>query len=265
MTANTWDALRDKFINSCILKSLNDKNSNIFDILTKEIDDHFYNLKSRNMTELKQNKAINKQKGTLFEDLVMDLILNNIILKKHHISFAWKFEDIPNHLKQHLRLWDRHGKVTKKDMGIDIVAYTRDKKWMAIQCKYIMKPIKRRVIQRAGKTVYAPWMVGHAKLSTFFALCYKTGPGKWDRRVVITNCPQVNYQGEKEKQVDISVCKGTFCKITREEWLMLVGDVGNKLNESRQENVDESTENNDEKEKLRQLRNKWLDANFFTI
>lgn len=255
------------------------KNENIFELFTQKIDDHFSSLKSTTndfssskiLTFKELKTDVNRQKGFLFEQLTLDLILSNILLNYSKVQCAWRFPTLPDRYKKLLHILDRHGKVSKKDMGIDIVAYTETGKWLAIQCKYIKKPRRPRLIEKAGKNFYAPWIVPHKTLSTFYSLCATTGPkrGQWDRRIVITNCKGVNHQGEKEKGVDISICRGTFCKITREQWELLCGYEGHTLNEetgiklSKEIPPEKSTkpprEIPPEKQELLNARNKWLD------
>ena len=53
------------------------------------------------------------------------------------------------------------------------------------------------------------------ELSTFYALCLKTGP--WERYVVMTNCDYTRQAVKTEK--DLIICKKKLQGITKEEWL----------------------------------------------
>ncbi len=215
-----------KLIVESLSESVDGKN-NTFDIFLRRFNDHFYNLRSNDMNELKHNQDINKQKGTLFEQLCKEIILENGFkrLRKYHIHYVWLFSELTKEQREFLRFKSR-GKLTKQDMGIDIVALTADNRWIAIQCKYISEPRKRFVPGRGR----IPWQVPHAKLSTFYSLCNTTGPrgGEWYKQVVITSAETVKHQGELRK-CDISICNGSFRNFKRELWENMVDVRGHML------------------------------------
>jgi superfamily II DNA or RNA helicase len=82
-----------------------------------------------------------KQKGDYFE------ILTKLFLKLHptyatKLSHVWLLKEVPAEIKKYLNLPD-------PDEGIDLVAETKDKKYWAIQCKYISdenKSLTRNII-----------------------------------------------------------------------------------------------------------------------
>ena len=75
-------------------------------------------------------------------------------------------------------------------MGIDIIV-ENDGIFQAIQCKY-----KKHT---GYKKNILTWKI----LSTFYALCLRTGP--WDKYIVMTNCEYTLRQGKKTPK-DFSIC-----------------------------------------------------------
>lgn len=182
----------------------------------RELEDYFYNLKATTISSMKINK--NKQKGSLFELLCIKLLLLKPFIQKSLslVEEAWLFKDIPSDIRTSLSL-------TKKDMGIDIVAKTVDGNWIAVQCKYRKKPEKQRY---TPKGYPIPHRVGFKDLSTFNSLAERTGPKEgWYRRVVMTNCDSINRQGRKDHE-DLSICRKTFLSFGREVWCGLLNDHG---------------------------------------
>jgi predicted helicase len=86
-------------------------------------------------------------------------------------------------------------------MGIDLVVEDKGA-FYAVQCKYK---------KFTGKPTCVSWQA----LSTFYALCMRTGP--WKKYIVMTNCNYVRHQGKKT-QADISICLNSFRGITHDEW-----------------------------------------------
>ena len=86
----------------------------------------------------------------------------------------------------------------RRDMGIDIVVHDKGS-FYAVQCKY----------------KHAEHGVSWRELSTFYALCTRTGP--WEKRIVMTNCRFVRTQGRRTS-ADVSICLGTFRALTPDQW-----------------------------------------------
>ncbi len=84
-------------------------------------------------------------------------------------------------------------------MGIDIVVHDKGS-FYAVQCKY-----KKRTEHG----------VGWKELSTFYALCMRTGP--WKGHIVMTSCRYVSRQGRKTS-ADVSICLGTLRALTSDQW-----------------------------------------------
>jgi hypothetical protein len=97
-------------------------------------------------------------------------------------------------------------------MGIDIVV-EHEGRYMAVQCKY------KKHTERKNS-------VSWTALSTFYALCLRTGP--WDKYIVMTNCDYTRHEGKKTEK-DMSLCLGTFRGISKEGWLKMCGSEGVSL------------------------------------
>ena len=88
-------------------------------------------------------------------------------------------------------------------MGIDLVIEDKNGFFSAVQCKY-----KKHLSYKKN-------VVSWKTLSTFYSLCMRSGP--WNKYIVITNCDYVRHVGKKTSK-DMSLCIGSFRKITKEEW-----------------------------------------------
>jgi hypothetical protein len=157
----------------------------------------FYDAPAHSFTDMRvrDNKKI---RGDMFEDFCVEYL-------KHVKGYdnVWLLEDVPEELLVKLRM-------QRRDVGIDLVA-EKSGRYSAIQCKY-----KK---QETSKTKIVTWKA----LSTFYALCMRTGP--WDKYIVMTNCSYVRHMGKKTPK-DVSYCLGTLRKTSKEEWLKMCGDGG---------------------------------------
>jgi predicted helicase len=175
--------------------------SNLFDAFIDECK-KWYDKPAHNFVELKtrENK---KLRGDIFEEFCV-IYLKNI--KKY--TNVWRLEDVPEDILKFLNL-------QRRDMGIDIIA-EKNGKYIAVQCKYKKPTLKK---------TYVSWKT----LSTFYALCMRSGP--WDSYIVMTNCNYVTYVGKKTEK-DISICLHSFQNITKEEWISMCDIEGNIINEN---------------------------------
>jgi hypothetical protein len=98
-------------------------------------------------------------------------------------------------------------------VGIDLVARHKGK-YIAVQCKY-----KK---QETAKLKIVTWKA----LSTFYALCMRTGP--WEKFVVMTNCAYVRHMGKKTPK-DLSICLRKLQGVSKEDWLKMCGVTGHVL------------------------------------
>jgi len=188
-----------------ILHSLSKSNVNVFDEVITAIEYEFHKPVT-NIQEMKfrQDK---KRKGDIWEAFCKDWLLatgmyiNVWLLQEYNQTFNI------NHSKQ--------------DNGIDIIAQTYIGEWYAIQCKYRSK----------GKVTWK-------SLSTFIALCERTGPvingqvsipGSWGKYIVMTNTTGVTHKLPKTAK-DKSICRKTFQNTSRDHWLRMIDkDQGYKL------------------------------------
>jgi predicted helicase len=170
------------------------KGGNSFDNFIVECQ-KWYSEPAHTLTEMRtrDNKKI---RGDIFEEFCV-LYLTQLGYK------AWRLEDVPEEILVNLGM-------KRKDMGIDIVV-ERESRYSAVQCKYKTP---------TGKKSYVTWKA----LSTFYALCMRTGP--WDSYIVMTNCDFVRHVGEKTAK-DISMCLKTFQGIPSSQWVSMCGIVGN--------------------------------------
>lgn len=157
----------------------------------------FYDAPAHSFTDMRtrDNKKI---RGDMFEDFCVQYL-------KHVKGYdnVWLLEDVPEELLVKLGM-------QRRDVGIDLVA-EKGGRYSAIQCKY-----KK---QEATKTKIVTWKA----LSTFYALCMRTGP--WDKYIVMTNCAYVRHMGKKTPK-DLSYCLGTLRKTSKEDWLKMCGEAG---------------------------------------
>ena len=165
---------------------------NLFDEFQAECQ-KWYEQPAHTFTEMRtrDNKKI---RGDIFEDFTA-------LFLKHARNFdeVWRLGDIPDDVL------DKLGLKKNQDMGIDIVAESNGY-YYAIQCKY-----KKHT---AAKVPIVSWKA----LSTFYALCMRTGP--WEKYIVMTNCEYVRHAGKKTPK-DISICLKTLRNITKEQWFQM--------------------------------------------
>lgn len=206
-----------------ILSSLSKPNINIFGEVIAAIEYEF-NKSASNIKEMKDREN-KKKKGDIWENFCKDWLIASgkyirvWLLNEYNNEFSPPASIVSNNetnITTISSLYDRLSSekqrtfISKQDNGIDIIAQTTDG-WHAIQCKY----------RKKGK-------VSWTSLSTFIALCERTGP--WDKYIVMTNSTGVTHKLPKTPK-DKSICKGTFESTTRDHWLKMIGkDTGYKLN-----------------------------------
>ena len=200
--------------------------TNLFDEFILECQ-KWYSQPAHSLVEMRKrdNKKI---RGDIFEEF-------SVLYLKHVKSYeqVWRLPDVPEEILLKLSL-------KRRDMGIDILCENNGM-YTAVQCKY----------KKRGSAV--TWK----ELSTFYALCLRTGP--WQKYIVMTNCKFVTHMGKKTEK-DLSICSGTFRGITSEDWIKMCNVTGQTLAnipESNETNINtQLPENNieNEKDKLRRLR-----------
>lgn len=168
---------------------------NCFDEFIKECQ-AWYSKPAHTFTEMRvrNNKKI---RGDIFEEFCV-LYLRAV----KGYETVWLLEDVPDEILEKLSL-------KRRDMGIDIIVSTGTG-YIAVQCKYKAPSDKKTCVS---------W----SALSTFYALCLRTGP--WEKYIVMTNCYFTRHQGPKTNK-DESICIGTFRAISNEMWIKLCGSEG---------------------------------------
>lgn len=165
---------------------------NLFDEFITECQ-RWYDQPAHTFTELRtrDNKKI---RGDVFEDFC-------VLYLKHVRGYptVWRLADVPSDVLETLSL-------KRQDFGIDILC-ERDGKYTAVQCKY------KKHTGYKSKTI-----VTWKQLSTFYALCMRTGP--WEKFIVMTNCDYVRHMGKKTPK-DLSICLKTFRNITKDQWFRM--------------------------------------------
>ena len=76
--------------------------------------------------------------------------------------------------------------------------------------------------------------------------------GPWDKYIVMTNCDYARHVGKKTEK-DLSICIGTFRKISSGDWINMCQVVGQKLNQGGEQKLNQDGEqklNQDEEQKL---------------
>ena len=176
---------------------------NLFDEFILECQ-KFYEVSAHNFAEMRRrnNKKI---RGDIFEEFCV------LYLKKvKNYANVWLLKDVPDPILEKLNM-------KRRDMGIDLVAELSDNKYVAVQCKY------------KKHTGFKQNILSWKSLSTFYALCLRTGP--WDKYIIMTNCIYTRHQGEKTSK-DISICLKSFQNITKDEWIKMCGKVGYYIKEN---------------------------------
>jgi predicted helicase len=176
---------------------------NLFDEFQVECQ-KWYEQPAHTLTEMRtrDNKKI---RGDIFEEFT-------VLFLKHARNFdeVWRLGDIPEDVL------DKLGLKRNQDMGIDIVA-KKDGKYYAVQCKY------------KKHTSFKKNILTWKQLSTFYALCLRTGP--WEKYIVVTNCEYTRHAGKKSEK-DVSICLKTLQGITKEQWTRMCELEGNTLMDS---------------------------------
>jgi hypothetical protein len=158
---------------------------NMFDEFIRQAT-RFYERPAHSMQELKARQNT-KARGDIFEEFCA-----TYLRRVCRYEDVWLLADAPDATLELLGM-------KRRDMGIDIVVHDSGS-FYAVQCKY-----KKR----------AEHGVGWKELSTFYALCMRTGP--WSRHIVMTNCRCVRHQGRRTI-ADASICLSSLRALTSDQW-----------------------------------------------
>ena len=194
--------------------------TNLFDEFILECQ-KWYEMPAHSFSEMRMRDN-KKVRGDIFEEFCV-LYLKyananaNANTSAKGYKNVWLLKDVPDAILDKLIL-------KRRDMGIDIVVETSDEKYVAVQCKY-----KKHT---GCKLNILSWRA----LSTFYALCLRTGP--WDKYIIMTNCVYTRHQGKKTPQ-DVSYCLKTLQNITKDEWLRMCNVSGVKIGTEKQDAIEE--------------------------
>ena len=170
--------------------------ANCFDAFIMECQ-AWYEKPAHTLVEMRARNNT-KLRGDIFEVFC-------VLYLEQSYDEVWRLEDVPDSVLVEL-------KMQRKDMGIDLIT-RKGHAYSAVQCKY-KKP--------TGRKTCITWKA----LSTFYALCLRTGP--WDKYIVMTNCDYTRRVGQKTEK-DVSICLKTFQGITKEKWIAMCGVKGEVL------------------------------------
>jgi hypothetical protein len=179
----------------------------------------WYSQPAHTFTEMR-NRENKKVRGDIFEEFCV-LYLKHVRKYKD----VWRLEDVPDDILQSLAL-------KRRDMGIDIII-KEGGVYSAVQCKY-----KKHSNTRKNS-------VSWKSLSTFYALCSRTGKEtenenqherrrEWNKYIIMTNCDFARHEGERTDK-DLSICIGTFRKISLDEWTSMCDLTGHLVGEGENE------------------------------
>ena len=185
----------DKLLHAIFLKSP----PNLWDAFEAECQ-KFYNEPAHSLTDMR-TRDNKKVRGDIFEDFCV-LYLRNV----GGYDNAWRLEDVPPEILEKMGM-------KRQDFGIDIIV-EKAGKYSAVQCKY-----KKHVSSKIN-------MVTWKALSTFYALCLRTGP--WEKYIVMTNCSYVRHQGKKT-QKDVSIGLKKLQTMTSDQWVSMCNLVGQTI------------------------------------
>lgn len=185
----------EKLLHAIFLKSP----PNLWDAFEAECQ-KFYNEPAHSLTDMR-TRDNKKVRGDIFEDFCV-LYLRNV----GGYDNAWRLEDVPPEILEKMGM-------KRQDFGIDLIV-EKAGKYSAVQCKY-----KKHVSSKIN-------MVTWKALSTFYALCLRTGP--WEKYIVMTNCSYVRHQGKKT-QKDVSIGLKKLQTMTSDQWVSMCNLVGQTI------------------------------------
>lgn len=214
------DKLKQDVI-QCIRFSLTKDNQNIFESIMDRVKLH-YEKPCNDIASF--SRRTTKNKGDVFE-----IFCQMYLISLDFYDHVWLLHETPKDIKDKLGL-------KNQDVGIDIVCQRKDK-FYAVQVKYRKKPKHKLVNVLTWK-----------QLSTFYALCARTGP--FEKQIVMTNCDYVRHQGKGKNDSDYTIAYKRFANTKRKQWEKMIGFEGNKLDDNK----------NISKDKMREQRLKYFQA-----
>tara|TARA_B100000161_G_C33518753_1_gene400050 strand:- start:183 stop:884 length:702 start_codon:yes stop_codon:yes gene_type:complete len=167
------------------------------------ICESFYNKPVSNLQDMKNRNL--KSKGDIFEEFCV------LYMKQcYKLKDVWLLNDVPSEIRKNLNL-------EKKDFGIDVIGIDSKNRYYAIQVKY-----RKR---KSDKKISVTWK----QLSTFYALCARTGP--FHKHIIFTTANYVRRIGKKDNK-DETIGFTKLKKINHFDWIKMSENFKEKNEES---------------------------------
>lgn len=157
-----------------------------------KICNSYYEQPVYNLHDMKMRNK--KVKGDMFEYFCQLYLKHCYGLKE-----VWLLNDVPVEIRKLLNL-------KKRDFGIDLIGIDENNKYYAIQSKF-----RKRT---KTKKISVTWK----QLSTFFALCERTGP--YEKYIVFTTADYVRRIGKKSIK-DETINFNKLKKISHFDWMKM--------------------------------------------
>jgi hypothetical protein len=158
--------------------------------------------------KLRENRKVKGDVMETFCQLYFEFLLYK---DEPFYSNTWLLDEVPEHVRKELGL-------AKRDLGIDLILEDINGEYYAVQVKYRQHPRSKT------KNV-----IGWKQLSTFYALCNRTGPYK--KHIVFTNADFIRHVGKKDPK-DKTYAIGTLRNIKKDHWFRMAGINGVPLDET---------------------------------
>jgi hypothetical protein len=205
----------------------------IFERLALRMQTHY----EQSCTSIAQlRKRCTKTKGDYFEHLAWLYFQHT---RDADVKNVWMLSDLPDDIRTRLSL-------TRNDVGIDLVLELRNGQYSAVQCKYRYRsPVAITTAHNmaqsgSNKKLLVTWK----QLSTFYALCQRTGP--WQHWIVFTNCDFVSRKGHKCSS-DRTIAWRRLCALPKSEWMKMVNWQGQVLGANAESKRSYNNNGDDEK------------------
>ncbi len=164
------------------------------------ICEDFYNKPVNNLQDMKNRNL--KSKGDIFE-----YFCQLYMQKCYKLKDVWLLKEVPENIRKELNL-------SIQDFGIDLIGVDYNDRYYAIQAKYRKN--------KTNKKICVTWK----QLSTFYALCSRTGP--FYKHIVFTTANYVRRIGKKDNK-DITIGYGKLSKINHFDWINMSGEVEKEI------------------------------------
>ena len=189
------------------------------------ICEDFYNKPVNSLQDMKNRNL--KSKGDIFE-----YFCQLYMQKCYKLKDVWLLKELPEYIRKELNL-------STQDFGIDLIGVDYNDRYYAIQAKYRKN--------NSNKKTCVTWK----QLSTFYALCARTGP--FYKHIVFTTANYVRRIGKKDDK-DITIGYGKLSKINHFDWISMTGEIDKETEE-----IDKELGNSIKKLSLEELREKRLE------